>query len=199
MSFAQQKDALLAPFIAMLPHWLLPNHLSAARLVLALPIVLLITTGRLRAAAILFVVAALTDFVDGSLARMRHLTTTMGAAIDPLSDKVLFASVFFTVGFRWIALPLFLAIAMTELVVFLGGIIVPLSRSGAPSTKGRFSAIVPVNSFGQWKTALYSTALLLLIVAPYGMARSMATALLMIALPLAIASMAVYFKDMKRL
>ena len=43
-------------------------------------------------AAVLFTIAALTDFADGYLARRWHITTTLGAFLDSVADKVLVMS-----------------------------------------------------------------------------------------------------------
>lgn len=72
--------------------WNLPNALTLARLA-AVPIVgvlLFMQTPLTRdIAAVLFVAAAVTDFIDGAIARKRGITTDFGALLDPIADKAL--------------------------------------------------------------------------------------------------------------
>jgi CDP-diacylglycerol---glycerol-3-phosphate 3-phosphatidyltransferase len=67
----------------------LPNQLTAARLVLALVLFLLIGAGLWLACMGVFALAAVTDWLDGYLARKQGLTSTLGRNLDPLVDKVL--------------------------------------------------------------------------------------------------------------
>jgi CDP-diacylglycerol--glycerol-3-phosphate 3-phosphatidyltransferase len=70
----------------------LPNALTVARIALTPPVALLpfVETPTARAAAfILFVVAGLTDYLDGRLARSRRTETDLGKLLDPLADKLL--------------------------------------------------------------------------------------------------------------
>ncbi len=72
-----------------------PNILTFGRIVLAPPIViLLLFDGRLPslAAGILFLVASLTDFFDGFIARKWELESSFGRFLDPIADKVLVTS-----------------------------------------------------------------------------------------------------------
>ena len=68
-----QSRILLLPVITVIFYVVFPYH----RLV----------------AALLFVLAALTDIVDGKLARKRNEVTSLGKLLDPISDKVLACSV----------------------------------------------------------------------------------------------------------
>ena len=72
----------------------LPNFLTAVRLVLVPLIIWLILVERNVAAFAVFVVAGLTDLVDGYLAKNFNMRTEIGAWLDPLADKVLVVSVF---------------------------------------------------------------------------------------------------------
>lgn len=76
-------------------NWNLPNALTALRLVLV-PVfgwLLLAQDGdnaglRMMAAAV-FVLASITDYVDGALARRNNQVTTFGKVADPIADKAL--------------------------------------------------------------------------------------------------------------
>ena len=71
----------------------LPNKLTVARMVMIVPFVIcmmLSGTGSLRFLALaIFIIASLTDLLDGYLARKHHLITNFGKFMDPLADKLL--------------------------------------------------------------------------------------------------------------
>lgn len=72
----------------------LPNKLTVLRVILVPFFVVFLllskTTESMKwIALVLFIVASLTDFLDGYLARSRNLVTTFGKFMDPLADKVL--------------------------------------------------------------------------------------------------------------
>ena len=69
--------------------WNVPNLLTAARLGLALVLFGAISTRMWIAGLGVFAVAALTDWLDGYLARKQGVTSTLGRNLDPLVDKVL--------------------------------------------------------------------------------------------------------------
>jgi len=67
----------------------LPNAISLSR-ILAVPIVIwLIISDRMAAAFWLFLAAAISDAVDGVIAKKFNQTTTLGGYLDPIADKVL--------------------------------------------------------------------------------------------------------------
>src|SRR5262249_9701184 len=72
----------------------LPNQLTAARVVLGLILFVLIEFKLWIACIIVFALAAVTDWLDGYLARKQGLTSTLGRNLDPLVDKVLICGAF---------------------------------------------------------------------------------------------------------
>lgn len=75
----------------------LPNKISIARICLIPVFVLFFFLNvpfHYGISAIIFVVAAATDFIDGRIARSRNLVTNLGKFLDPIADKVLVASAF---------------------------------------------------------------------------------------------------------
>jgi CDP-diacylglycerol--glycerol-3-phosphate 3-phosphatidyltransferase len=74
----------------------LPNLLSLFRIAIVPVVVVLLMwpeRGPRLAAAICFMVACVTDYFDGWLARRRHSTTVLGQFLDPLADKLLVVAV----------------------------------------------------------------------------------------------------------
>src|SRR3990170_4785040 len=77
--------------------WNLPNALTLFRIFLVpFLVVVLLTkfTGREFVALAIFLVAAITDFFDGWIARRRNQTTRLGALLDPIADKLLMSAAF---------------------------------------------------------------------------------------------------------
>lgn len=78
----------------------LPNSLTVGRILLVPLIVWLLSLPRYDLALAVFVLAGLTDLVDGYLARRFGQKTLVGAYLDPLADKALLVSVYVTLGFK---------------------------------------------------------------------------------------------------
>ncbi len=74
----------------------LPNKITMARLAFIPAFIIALYALGIHSPipAILFAIASLTDFVDGRIARSRHMVTTFGKFMDPLVDKVLTLSAF---------------------------------------------------------------------------------------------------------
>lgn len=76
--------------------WTLPNFLSLIR-ILIIPVLVYLLTFTDRASAllagVLFLLAAITDYFDGYLARRNRSVSDVGKILDPLADKLMVASV----------------------------------------------------------------------------------------------------------
>jgi cardiolipin synthase len=99
----------------------LPNLLSASRLVLAPLVIWRIVELDMHGAFLLFAAAAVTDLLDGTLARLLNQRTVLGAWLDPIADKVMLLSTLLTLA--WVGfLPLWLAaVVLARDAVVLGG------------------------------------------------------------------------------
>jgi len=80
------------------------NLATLARLALAPFIALAMSHDRSLQALVLFCIAGFTDIIDGGLARRFGWSTTAGAYLDPIADKVLLSTVFICLAL-WNALP----------------------------------------------------------------------------------------------
>lgn len=78
----------------------IPNLLTLLRILLVPLTVWLIVSNDLRSAFGVFLVAGVTDALDGFLAKRFGWTSELGAYLDPLADKLLLVSTFVTLGFR---------------------------------------------------------------------------------------------------
>ena len=87
----------------------IPNLITLAR-ILSVPIVVwAIAAGEMKIAFILFLLAGLSDLVDGYLAKRFNMATELGAYLDPLADKALIVSIYVTMGIagaipRWLVI-----------------------------------------------------------------------------------------------
>ena len=76
----------------------LPNKLTVLRVILILPFVVFMLvpiwgdTLSMYAAVAIFIIASLTDLLDGKIARKYNLVTNFGKFMDPLADKLLVAA-----------------------------------------------------------------------------------------------------------
>ena len=98
----------------------IPNALTLARIILVPLIVWLIITHEIAAAFVLFLLAGLSDAVDGYLAKRFGWQTELGAYLDPIADKALLVSIYVTLGFAN-HLPVWLVIAVVSRDILIVG------------------------------------------------------------------------------
>ncbi len=134
----------------------LPTKITLLRILLV-PFLLafLIAPSRLNAlvAALIFGAAALTDWLDGHLARSTHQITTLGKLLDPIADKILLAAGLIPlVGLERV--PAWMAAIM---------LIREFAVSGLREIAAAEQVIIPASSMAKAKTFLQILAILFLI------------------------------------
>ncbi len=87
----------------------LPNLITIGRILLVPVIVWAIASREMQIAFLIFLIAGVSDAVDGFLAKRLGLTSDLGAHLDPLADKVLIVSIYIALGIteaipRWIVI-----------------------------------------------------------------------------------------------
>ena len=167
----------------------LPIGLTVSRIVLVpLLIVFLISSSRVHAvmAAGIFILAALTDWLDGLIARRRNQVTTLGTLLDPIADKILVASAL-------VSLLQIDKIAAWVVLVIIGR---EMAVTGLRAVAAGVGVIVPASRLAKWKTVGQYVAITMLIfeksVGSPGF-HMVATGVLWVALALTIVSAADYF------
>jgi nicotinamide-nucleotide amidase len=160
----------------------LPNALTVSRL-LSIPVLMALLVMRFpdhdQIAAGLFVLASLTDTLDGNLARRRRQVTELGKFLDPLVDKLFILSVLIVLVQEG-ELP-----AWVVVVIFGRELLITVLRSLSAS-QGRVIAATP---FGKTKTVLQTAAVLLLILQrPYPALTPLADVVVALAVIFTVAS-----------
>lgn len=137
-------------------NWTLPNALTVLRIFLVpILVVFLLTEYRLIGLAV-FMVASLTDWFDGYLARSRDQITTLGQLLDPIADKLLISAAFISL--------VELGLAPAWMVVIIIGR--ELAISGLRSIAVDQGVNIAASSLGKYKTTVQMFTVILLILGP---------------------------------
>lgn len=170
----------------------IPNLLTSLRLVL-IPVCVVVYylpwPHAYLTAAILFTIAAITDWFDGYLARKWGQTTAFGAFLDPVADKLIVAAALVVLvenhATAWLTIPS---------VVIIGREIVISALREWMAEVGKRSSVA-VNILGKVKTGFQMTAIIILLSqAPGGAFFQLGLVLLQAAAALTLWSMIVYLK-----
>ena len=140
----------------------IPNVLTLFRLLCVPVIVYAMLNSFWGVAFWTIIVASLTDVADGYIARNFNQQTFLGACLDPVADKVLVLSVYFTLAFAQsplFTIPLWfvLLLLLKELVLIFGAIFIYTKKGGLevrPSILGKLTMFVQV-IFIFWLFACY--------------------------------------------
>lgn len=107
--------------LPLIPRQVTPNQVTVARFAMTPIVLYLILIGRYGWGLIAFIIVALTDTVDGALARTRNQITQWGTMYDPLADKLLIMSMVFGVVVRELDVALGITIVVIEAVILALG------------------------------------------------------------------------------
>jgi CDP-diacylglycerol--glycerol-3-phosphate 3-phosphatidyltransferase len=137
----------------------LPNILTLLRILLVPVLVVTLgteTDGGSEIAAAVFVIASITDGLDGYIARSREVVTTFGKVMDPIADKLLIAAALITL------------VSLDRVEAWVAMIIIAreFAVSGLRVAAGAQGVVIPASGLGKIKTIVQSAAVLALIAAP---------------------------------
>jgi cardiolipin synthase len=91
----------------------IPNIITLGRIMLVPVIVWAIASNQMRIACAVFLIAGVSDAVDGFLAKRFNMASDLGALLDPLADKALLVSIYVSLGI-WGAIPRWLVILVVS-------------------------------------------------------------------------------------
>ncbi len=132
----------------------IPNALTAVRLVLAPVVFFLVLFGQGVVALIVFVVAAVTDLLDGWTARHYGCVTKIGAYLDPIADKILMSGIFLALAIVRIVPWWFVVIVFirdVSILVSVGVFFIFTSiRKFPPRTLGKISTLTQILTAVAW-------------------------------------------------
>ena len=152
-----KRRANRRPSVLLQEFWNVPNMLTLAR-ILMIPVFVWLTydadpLSSLLAAA-LFTLAAVTDIIDGFLARRMNLITVVGKFMDPLADKlIVMAALVMMVRLGRVAAWVVIVLLSRELIV-----------SGLRTIAASEGLVIAAGQEGKWKTSLQLVAIIALCV-----------------------------------
>lgn len=154
-NFQQKMDSVIKfLFLWAIPRKITPNMVSYLRLGLIPFLFWALLSERLVLGLAIFVFAALTDALDGTMARTRDQITDLGKALDPVADKALIGSMLVYFGFEYLIVKIFLVFIVLEIIVVIGSSMLSY----------KFGRPIGANVFGKVKMVLQTLSVLLFII-----------------------------------
>lgn len=108
-------------FLRYIPNSVKPNQVTLVRFILIPVVYGLLIQNALVLALIVFIIAALSDAIDGAMARTRNQITDVGKVIDPIADKLLIMSVLLYIGLELLIVKIFVIYIIFEIIAVLIG------------------------------------------------------------------------------
>ncbi len=139
----------------------IPNFITIARLVIVPMVIAMMLQGNWQTAFFLFVLAGISDGLDGFIARQFNMRSNLGAYLDPLADKALLVSIYVTLAIIGVLPPWFAVIVVFRDLAILAAVIlswvierpvairpVMISKLNTAAQIGYAAALLAVKAFG---------------------------------------------------
>lgn len=135
-----------------------PNILTILRIFLV-PIYLIIffsnIENRVLIAGLVFILAGITDVLDGRIARKYNLQTKLGTVLDPFADKLMTFAILISFTYSNLIPPwILVAIGLKEVLMIAGGAVLYLSKG---------NQVLPSNRYGKVATLFFYAATLSIV------------------------------------
>ena len=166
----------------------LPNKLTIFRVILVIPFVALMLNGYDLWAVAVFIIASLTDLLDGKIARKYNLITDFGKFIDPLADKLLVCAAMICLV-EMGRLPAWMVIVIISREFIISGFRLVASDNGV---------VIAASYWGKFKTTFQMLMIIVLILNLGGVFDMIGLVLTWIALILTVVSLIDYLVKNKQ-
>ena len=136
------------------------SYITLLRILLIIPIIYLISTSKVYSALFLFILAGLTDYLDGYIARKTGKTSSLGALLDLLADKLL------------VCIVLIWCVFLSKAILLIIPTIIIISRELIISSIRQFLVektgenVIKVTYVAKTKTTIQMIAISFLILSP---------------------------------
>lgn len=111
-------------------------------------------------ATLIFILAGITDVIDGHIARKYDLITKLGTALDPLADKLMQLTVLITFTTKgYIPVWAIVILGIKEVLMIIGGLIL---------YHGKSDVAIPANQYGKLATVVFYVTILTITFSPKG-------------------------------
>ena len=166
----------------------LPNKLTIFRVILVIPFVALMLNGYDLWAVAVFIIASLTDLLDGKIARKYNLITDFGKFMDPLADKLLVCAAMICLV-EMGRLPAWMVIVIISREFIISGFRLVASDNGV---------VIAASYWGKFKTTFQMLMIIVLILNLGGVFDMIGLALTWIELILTVVSLIDYLVKNKQ-
>ena len=186
-----------------------PNKLTIARMIIT-PVFLAVLLWeslphRFLVATIIYSFAAITDAIDGKLARKNNQITNFGKLLDPIADKVLTTSALLAfmvmdlcnIWIVMIVLTREFAVASIRMIAAANGVVIPANFWGKLKTVSQMTFTIVIMLLGEVQGLLQTYAADFAATLPDNLLSWISNGLLWITAILTVISGAIYIKDSK--